>query len=511
MPDCACGLVVVGVSETPTPDLSLPTLLLEGDEEKFQILRAGVERLPTSVPVQIRKTLIADEAGLSELWYRFNDSRCNGPIPVESWQRFFPNLKLQTQQSLISETLAGILDEWAQEQGALEELILIVRQGNPNQILAGAQHWLTTLREFHLAIPKAKEMWQESIDAWMNQNGFRRRYGEKLVWERNPLSSKVQQLRSELNSMKEALKSNERQHPSAREEERRLKEEIEQLQYPSHTLKSCLESVFPYDFYRENNPDLRSFSNSQLLEHFHQQASQQAPGSMITAFTLERQALIKERDELRHRLANESTNNHEGDCSLRSEAPTPTTEEKDLLSLYRTILLEVFPCNLYRRNHNELQEYSDEQIVDHYALSNRSEEAREQLKASLNESAQALEKLKELRQQLEACREQHTKLESQQKAYKISLEHIFPHSVYRRIRVDLNELQDEQLAEHFTFFGIHEGVELSSDKIWSENESLKEERHKLQEQLQALNENQDRLHQKLSILKDVCERLSVAN
>ncbi len=70
--------------------------------------------------------------------------------------------------------------------------------------------------------------------------------------------------------------------------------------------------------------------------------------------------------------------------------------------------------------------------------------------------------LKETKAELDACKE--------------SLSHVFPYAAYREKRKDLARFNDQELLEHFSKYGIHEGTNLNyDDTIKSAVKALRDE------------------------------------
>ncbi|MEB3334319.1 MAG: hypothetical protein VKP70_04975 [Cyanobacteriota bacterium] len=93
-------------------------------------------------------------------------------------------------------------------------------------------------------------------------------------------------------------------------------------------------------------------------------------------------------------------------------------------------------------------------------------------------------------------------VEKQLSRTKEALHHIFPREAYRDRRPDLATISDDGLAEHFTFHGINEGVELHYDIL---RDALLSEPNEVNRNLSA------KLSELEALVSDYSKRLSFMN
>jgi len=101
-------------------------------------------------------------------------------------------------------------------------------------------------------------------------------------------------------------------------------------------------------------------------------------------------------------------------------------------------LSHVFPYSIYRENRPDLAAFDDKQLVEHFVTH------------GINEGTDL------------AYGEQLQHAFAERDAFKASLSHVFPYSIYRENRPDLAAFDDKQLVEHFLAFGETEEVKLTT-------------------------------------------------
>jgi hypothetical protein len=228
-----------------------PTLLVEAEADRLAGYRQQFAHWLSSGDLECRQAVLAATANSEVDWYAYNDPRLNGVVPLERWQPHYPNLQLSVQSILAADTLANILSSWPAAAEHSRGLDLTIAQGDPLQVLAGAGSWLQRLRRIQVQGPRAAELWLESLDPWLQEQGFRPDPHDPLIWTLDPLAVRLRQQEAEL----EALRL---QHQKA----------LQELTAEASKTKEALKHVFPYKAYKEKRPDLAGFANDQLVDHF---------------------------------------------------------------------------------------------------------------------------------------------------------------------------------------------------------------------------------------------------
>ena len=234
-----------------TAGLPQPTLLVEAEADRLSAYRQQFAHWLSTGDLESRQAVLAATANSDVNWYAYNDPRLNGVVPLERWQPYYPNLQLSGQTILPADTLANILSTWPAAAEDNRKLDLTIAQGDPLQVLAGAGSWLQRMRRIELQGPRAAELWRESLDPWLQEQGFRPDPHDPLIWTLDPLASRLSQQQAEL----EALRLHQQQ-------------ELDSQAAREQQLLSALSHVFPYTTYRQQRPDIASFSDEDLVDHF---------------------------------------------------------------------------------------------------------------------------------------------------------------------------------------------------------------------------------------------------
>jgi hypothetical protein len=242
--------VLIGIHRLPEA-LPQPTLVVEAQADRIDALRQQLDGRAAEGMVVCRQAVLAASPAVPVTWFRFNDARLNGVVPLERWQIHFPNLQLSGQDTLAAHTLAELLNDWPLAVESQRPLQLTIAEGDPLQVLAGAGSWLHRLARIELQGPRAEELWREGCDAWLQQQGFRPDPQQPLCWSLDPLAAQLSQQRAEI----EALRL---QH------EQELGKQVDRAE----KLQTALQHVFPYPNYRHVRPDLAAFNDQKLVEHF---------------------------------------------------------------------------------------------------------------------------------------------------------------------------------------------------------------------------------------------------
>lgn len=217
----------------------------------LEALRRQVNRTPTSNQFVWKQALLASSAQNEVAWYSYNDNRLNGVVSLERWLSFYQNLQLIKQEMLPAQTLAAILHDWQATINEQSRINLTIAQGNPLEVLQGAGRWIHRIQRILLQGPRAAELWKDSCNSWLQQQGFQPDTHKPLCWNLVPLSSRMVRL------------------PEDTEEQHMMLElKMNALIDRRDKLNAALSLVFPYAAYRRERTDLSDYSDTEILEHF---------------------------------------------------------------------------------------------------------------------------------------------------------------------------------------------------------------------------------------------------
>jgi GT2 family glycosyltransferase len=249
--------VLVGSSPL-NPDDPNPILVVEAEPEKIEQLGQSLAFSPIPQDVVHHQGVLAAASQLAITWYRYSDSRFNGVVPLNRWQEFYPNLTLENEEKLESQTLADVLEQCSAFEDGQQEISLILRQGDPVEVLKGADRWLHRFRRIELQGPKVDVFWVEACGLWLEQQGFNREPDSGFTWTLDDQAWQLIRQDKEIKALKDQASNLLDQH----------REELEQVNQRLTQADQALAAIFPYTAYRKKYPDLRDLSDADLILHF---------------------------------------------------------------------------------------------------------------------------------------------------------------------------------------------------------------------------------------------------
>ena len=205
--------VVVGA---PSMVAALPAgqvVVVEADIELARALKRELQELGALDRVLIAAEVLTADYNQPVLWFRFNDSRLNGPWPLDHWQGKYPNLVVQQVEERTGRSLAEVLDVWEKQMPVelgdqqLLMITLVLSQGDALATLAGCGKWLRHVNSVQFNHPASCFSTQETMGSWLSQRGFCPPHGKSLCWQRDPLYT----LRFELEESREKIMQMEEQ------------------------------------------------------------------------------------------------------------------------------------------------------------------------------------------------------------------------------------------------------------------------------------------------------------
>jgi len=205
--------VVVGA---PSMVAALPAgqvVVVEADIELARALKRELQELGALDRVLIAAEVLTADYNQPVLWFRFNDSRLNGPWPLDHWQGEYPNLVVQQVEERTGRSLAEVLDVWEKQMPVelgdqqLLMITLVLSQGDVLATLAGCGKWLRHVNSVQFNHPASCFSTQKTMGSWLSQRGFCPPHGKSLCWQRDPLYT----LRFELEESREKIMQMEEQ------------------------------------------------------------------------------------------------------------------------------------------------------------------------------------------------------------------------------------------------------------------------------------------------------------
>ena len=242
--------VVIGATRL-THTHHQPTLVVEAEADRLDGLRLQMAPRFDESELTWIQTVLAASSQSEVTWYCFNDARMNGVVSLEHWQSIYPNLQVTGEEQLSARTLADLLNDWPLAHQSQHAIELTIAQGNPVQILEGAGPWIHRIQRIQLQGPRAAELWGESCDPWLQQQGFRPDPENHVSWTLDPLAARLIQQQADVESLR-------------REHEQQMAAISDQC----NNLLAALRHVFPYAAYRQKRPDITAFNDQQLVDHF---------------------------------------------------------------------------------------------------------------------------------------------------------------------------------------------------------------------------------------------------
>jgi len=245
-----CLHVLIGSNRIPDESLQA-ALVVDAQAERLELLRQQTTQRVADINVRWEQAVLAANSNAEVSWFRFNDTRLDGIVPLEQWRSFFPNLQLAGQETLAATTLADLLDTWPLAHDPQHTIDLTISQGDPLQILEGAGSWIHRIQKIRLESPRAAELWEERCDNWLTRKGFRPDPQKALGWIIDPYTAKLIQ-----------------QSEDANNRYIQYEQEIKNRERNIAMLLQALRHVFPYATYRRLRPDLAAFTDPQIVDHF---------------------------------------------------------------------------------------------------------------------------------------------------------------------------------------------------------------------------------------------------
>ena len=237
-----CLSVVVGCPSFLRQLPSGPCLVLDSDTSTFENLFSEVDPSEHPWPLTFQRVVLSDLSGENISWNRFSDRRFDGPWDLSVVQADYPNLRQVATSSIKGQILADVLEGQSCLQVMGSKFQLVIRQGDPLQILMGAETWLHRCVSVALRgvdIPSGR---RSECEIFLSSKGFSPVGEDDLSVMKNTLREPLQ-----------------KQYYFTQQSAR---------SFGKDSCLKALEALFPYQYYRSLRPDLSQLDDQQLVEHF---------------------------------------------------------------------------------------------------------------------------------------------------------------------------------------------------------------------------------------------------
>jgi len=237
-----CLSVVVGCPSFLRQLPSGPCLVLDSDTSTFEKLFSEVNPSDHPWPLTFQRVVLSDLSGEKISWNRFSDHRFDGPWDLSVVQAEYPNLQQVATLSVQAQILADVLEGQSCLQEMGSKFQLIIRQGDPLQVLMGAETWLHRCVSVALRGVDIPSGHRSECEIFLSSKGFSPAGEDDLSVMKNTVRESLQK-------------------------QNYFTQQFTQTFGKDSCLKA-LEALFPYQYYRSLRPDLSQLDDQQLVEHF---------------------------------------------------------------------------------------------------------------------------------------------------------------------------------------------------------------------------------------------------
>ena len=346
-----------------------PCLIIDADQQRLDQFRLQHPLEEHPFTVELIHGVVGKENAEELTWHCFNDARFNGPWPLSDWVALAPNLSAIGQCSFQPRSLVSFLDQSGLLGDQALPIRLWLRQGNPIEVLNSAGPYRQRLESILLRYPLLPDEQQIALEEALFQVGLVLSDLDDNAWIRQPLK-------------------------------------LIELNQPACV--NALRLLFDASAYRKLKPDLREWSDLDLLQHWLDQVDS---SSLVDSMLNVRQSMPRQIDQI-----------DDDDVVIQA-------------------LSNLFPYGFYRDLRPDLAQLSDLDLIRHYCS------------VCCIEGVELAEGVL-MPHVLEA------------------LTKVFPYAMYRQQYPDLADLDDHSLVEHFCRTGMHQTVDLSEQVVVQKAQSF---------------------------------------
>ena len=346
-----------------------PCLIIDADQQRLDQFRLQHPLEEHPFTVELIHGVVGTENAEELTWHCFNDARFNGPWPLSDWVALAPNLSAIGQCSFQPRSLASFLDQSGLLGDQALPIKLWLRQGNPIEVLNSAGPYRQRLESILLRYPLLPDEQQIALEEALFQAGLVLSDLDDNAWIRQPLK-------------------------------------LIELNQPACV--NALRLLFAASAYRKLKPDLREWSDLDLLQHWLDQVDS---SSLVDSMLNVRQSMPRQIDQI-----------DDDDVVIQA-------------------LSNLFPYGFYRDLRPDLAQLSDLDLIRHYCSVGCIEGVELAKGVLMPHLLEALTK-------------------------------VFPYAMYRQQYPDLEDLDDHSLVEHFCRTGMHQTVDLSEQVVVQKAQSF---------------------------------------
>ena len=346
-----------------------PCLIIDADQQCLDQFRLQHPLEEHPFTVELIHGVVGKENAEELTWHCFNDARFNGPWPLSDWVALAPNLSAIGQCSFQPRSLVSFLDQSGLLGDQALPIRLWLRQGNPIEVLNSAGPYRQRLESILLRYPLLPDEQQIALEEALFQVGLVLSDLDDNAWIRQPLK-------------------------------------LIGLNQPACV--NALRLLFDASAYRKLKPDLREWSDLDLLQHWFDQVDS---SSLVDSMLNVRQSMPRQIDQI-----------DDNDVVIQA-------------------LSNLFPYGFYRDLRPDLAQLSDLDLIRHYCSVGCIEGVELAEGVLMPHVLEALTK-------------------------------VFPYAMYRQQYPDLADLDDHSLVEHFCRTGMHQTVDLSEQVVVQKAQSF---------------------------------------
>ena len=351
-----------------------PCLIIDADQQRLDQFRLQHPLEEHPFTLELIHGVVGKENAEELTWHRFNDARFNGPWPLSDWVALAPNLSAIGQCSFQPRSLVSFLDQSGLLGDQALPIKLWLRQGNPIEVLNSAGPYRQRLESILLRYPLLPDEQQIALEEALFQAGLVLSDLDDNAWIRQPLK-------------------------------------LIELNQPACV--NALRLLFDASAYRKLKPDLREWSDLDLLQHWLDQVDS---SSLVDSMLNVRQSMPRQIDQI-----------DDDDVVIQA-------------------LSSLFPYSYYRALQPDLAQMSDFDLIRHYCSVGCIEGVELAEGVLMPHLLEALAK-------------------------------VFPYAMYRQQYPDLVDLNDRSLVEHYCRTGMHQTIDLSEQAVVQEAQSFPDSEH----------------------------------
>ena len=161
-----------------------PCCVIDADQDQLDRLEQDLAVRPHAHGCELHCAVLARQMDAPIDWYRFNDRRWDGTLPLRTCRKGRPNLQLRDRSIRVGIELSALLDNLSARVDAMQFLTVNVGQGDPLAVVEAGGAWLERIEALQLVAPQAEACWAQLLEARLQPLGFKRSRDGALTWKR---------------------------------------------------------------------------------------------------------------------------------------------------------------------------------------------------------------------------------------------------------------------------------------------------------------------------------------